>query len=496
MKYFVALITGIILGSSASYFGMEKAFEAIHDSIFYLLTFTVIFIFLFCLVVINHEQIIRKIISFPKSEDNQNLSNDIRLITSGSLTEHPDIIERLLKQSMFIFGKIRFTFFAHRALSILLIGLTGVFGAYLTIRQNKIMEIQSGLLKSQVDQAQLQTLQNIAMQRSVYQSQINRFLDQVNELRKDTDADAKQFNKLHKQKTSFHRLVKLSDSMVSELRKLLSRLPPYHVIRYKNSSIDDYKLNFISPERGQILEGLMKAGVDLDIVRPVLDFSYADLQGVRISFQELKTYCSLSNSEHKLNNIYSMTGVNIEYADLSGAEFENVNIDLTNVVTNDTEFTHSKVSVDLDFSDSPLSLILFATPINFESYDQHGYPTGKAIDLGGLTISTYQPGCFVSLNDIPIDKVADKHRADSMVTVPVLFSGARIGFDTGYLPLSPEKEIPETAKLIDHLLTNVLGIDKNLQLGTESGKILWAQNDVDGGNIELDFGNPRPTSFE
>ena len=85
MKSLFALIVGIILGVSAILLDFVKLFEVIYDNIFSVIIFLIVFIFLFFLAVIYHERIIRKIISFPKSQDEEDLYSDLKLITSGKL---------------------------------------------------------------------------------------------------------------------------------------------------------------------------------------------------------------------------------------------------------------------------------------------------------------------------------------------------------------------------------------------------------------------------
>ena len=402
----------------------------------------------------------------------------------------------------------------------------------MTIRQNEIMETQSRLLdaqgkrearflefqshlleqqntftKAHAEQAKLQTLQNIAAQRAVYQPQINQFFAKVSKLRNEKDAEPFKLDEQKNPPSRFeHRLIALSDSMLSELRGLLSRLTPYHVIRYENGSIDNYQLDFISPERGQILEGLMRAAVSLTSgAVSDLDFSYADLRGINISFQEPGTdfqpWCSPPGSDLRYNNIYSMSGINLEFADLSDANIEHVDVDLTNVVANHTVFSESRLTVNLDTSKTSRILVLRSSPINFESANEHGLPTGKPINLKGLHIELYRPGCFLMFNEIPIDKVPSKQKTGnpSELTIPVLFEGASISFSTENIPSelwTKAQGNQSSNELIDYLLTKVIGIDKKRLRKISSGRILFPQNDGDAGLVELDFGFPPPSTLK
>ncbi len=176
-------------------------------------------------------------------------------------------------------------------------GLAAFLGTTLLVKQNELLREQTALAKQQAYLTE-------AARRSSYVMLMDNILNQVNEELKGADT------------TPYHASRRLSTVTIGRIAALSQSLRP---IRYLVEG--DTLSKYLSPERGQLLLALVYARLDTIHTYPEIygksDFSYADLQGVKLDLMFLK------GAKLNLSNLY--------WADLFKANLANMDLRKANL---------------------------------------------------------------------------------------------------------------------------------------------------------------------
>lgn len=182
----------------------------------------------------------------------------------------------------------------------LLVAFGGIVGSALLITQNSLLREQNIKLDQQTNLLSQQNVTSEAQRRSALLSELFDVLKDVAE----DNPRAKEGS--------------LSPGLVSRINVLTHAAQPYFYVRYQKPLNSDGPArasvieNPLSPERGQLLIGLIANGVSLrQLTRAVFDF--ADLRNVQLAGADLSR-------------------VGLAYADFTGANLTRVNFESANLL--------------------------------------------------------------------------------------------------------------------------------------------------------------------
>lgn len=327
-KLLPSLLFGVLIGAAATYFitsmRIEDAIDYVGRHIAYLVLLGLaILIVLFVLYVFK--DLISKIVFGVATREIKNLVTDVsKVIREVEAGRHARARIQATKVGKEIVASISM-WMARTALTRFLIALVvatvGAFGTYVLVQQNDLIAGQSDVLRDQLALSGAQTdliraqtdilrdqtstalmsahLQNAA-RRAAFAGEVNAIISDIRREAAEAvtgsgtvDADEPPPAEDGIIRLPPFRYLTLSNGLYDRIEAILPTLTPYVQVDYRGDAaagdfldIDAVDFRYLSPERGQILQAMLRYGVNLnpDIRgRPneqrSFDFSHADMRG-------------------------------------------------------------------------------------------------------------------------------------------------------------------------------------------------------------------------
>ena len=212
----------------------------------------------------------------------------------------------------------------------LLVAMVGLIGTVLLYKQIALLKDQNDKISTQIE---ILKVQNEKLDQQIIVSEAARRGSLTSELL----SILQQINSANLSNSSKTERTTVSDALKSKIIAFSRAASPYYVLdagEYGNAIIlnevinvrqPKYNLRKISPERGQLLLGLIAEKV---AVPELANFDYADLRGASLSDCNLDS-ARMSNADFSFANISncSMRGINISASRVYVTTFSNVNLD-------------------------------------------------------------------------------------------------------------------------------------------------------------------------
>lgn len=210
----------------------------------------------------------------------------------------------------------------------------------------------------------------------------------------------------------------LTPELAARITAVLAQLEPYPYLATSRENvvsgdIAQSEVLYLSPERGNILETLIRFQFSLDPFREA-DFTYADMRNKNLQTEEFGNYImhAYLGCNHKA--VYSFEGLDLSFADFRGAKFGLFEFTVQEGMQLDGATFEASIMNLPDGRDYGLrSVSLLDTKIvNLSGYlaPQEGAP---AIDLDGVVLSaaltgSYKPCIqhFVNTSIMELDEIA------------------------------------------------------------------------------------------
>ncbi|MCA1527369.1 pentapeptide repeat-containing protein [Bradyrhizobium yuanmingense] len=304
----------------------------------------------------------------------------------------------MLKAGAAWYAKVRTRQFAATSAVGLIVGFGGVVGAALIFTQNALLRRQTDLLALQNKRLEHQILSSEAQRRSAYSTELFAILKDV--------SDEKPANNNGK----------IPPELVSRIIVLTRSARPYWYIDVTDNDLDRSQRP-LSPERGQLLQGLIESKVDTSLLKEA-DFSSADLSQARLNGAKfdglnlLGAEFSLAELREATFRDAELTTANFRYGKLEGADFAGAQLERA-------VFKHTRLSRanfrsanlgNTSFLDAYLLRAMFDIGLRYACFDQamvatmatngDEYPSGLARPLEGY--GEVNDGALVRLKRSPL----------------------------------------------------------------------------------------------
>lgn len=367
------LIIGAILGLLFAKIE-AKTFIDYFEREFYTILLLVLFLIALLLVLyIFQERITKKIFGIAAS-NSENAIDGVASFTEEIIHGDRKVAKEksilVIREIAGLYSSWTFRTWVFQTLIGLIIVMAGMFGTYVLIEQNKLITEQSEAINKQTtklkEQNQLIDEQNtqVKLQNSLIKSQyqssvLQLFLQEASRRTVLAPTVAQLISDINNHKPSeddineegiFH----LSEDLYRRITTLTSILKPYIIVELKSSDLnldgsltDNAKTLYLSPERGQILQALISAGVNVNYLNNA-DFSYADMRIFTYDpYENTDAFwqCEIKNNDVSLREIHN---IRLDNTDFSDANISHISMAINNsFILNNTTFSLSNLDINL-----------------------------------------------------------------------------------------------------------------------------------------------------